>query len=244
VYAYYEKNDKYRANAEYFLQHGILPHVQYYIVLNGKCSVTIPVAPNVTVIQRENVGFDFGAYDSVLCSNDFSAYDFVFFLNTSVCGPYYERGADWTQPFLAMFKEDKDVKLVGTTINVLPQKISHLLPGDDVKRYHPHVQSMMFVVDRESLAFLHTRRAFRVTSTMTFAEIIGNIEVGISYLILKNGWNINCLLAGYRGLDYRKIDLQPNTASERTSGDPYYIGSYYDKTILPTDVIFFKNNRF
>jgi len=248
VYAYFEKNVQYKRNLEYFLEHGVLDAVNYYIIVNGACTVALPARTNLTVFHRENTGFDFGAYGAILAARNFSDYDFVFFLNTSVCGPYFLVAADgavrdWTRPFLDMFEEDASVKLVGTSINVLMQSIPFLLPKDAAKPLHPHVQSMFFAVDREALAFLCGLDFFIAAQHMNFLEVVAQLEVGMSYLILENGWNINCLLPGYRGLDYRTLTHQPNPATGRTGGDPYYPGAYFGKTILPSDVIFYKNTR-
>jgi outer membrane protein assembly factor BamD (BamD/ComL family) len=64
IYAYYEKNEKYKKNFEHFLQHGILPNVDYFIVVNGLCTVVIPKYKNIHVYPRENKGYDFGAYSN------------------------------------------------------------------------------------------------------------------------------------------------------------------------------------
>ena len=249
VYAYYEKNELYKENFQYFIEHGmLLETVDYYVAVNGECTVCLPLTkPNLTVIHRENKGFDFGAYGDVLtsASRDFSGYDFVFFLNTSVRGPFLPEGkeSDWTESFIDIFKEDPSVKLVGTSINVLDSRIPFLLPGDAKKPLHPHVQSMFFVLDREALDFLRREGFFALAKegTMSFLQAIARFEVGMSFLILENGWNISCLLPGYRGLDYRSIASQPNPSSKH--GDPYFKNAYFGKTILPTDVIFYKNNR-
>ena len=70
-------------------------------------------------------------------------------------------------------------------------------------------------------------------------SIIGRIEVGMSYAVLANGWNIDCILSGYRGIDYRAITNNPNPSGE----DPCWPGTYFNTSILPEDVIFFKTNR-
>ena len=41
------------------LKNGILDNVDYYFILNGKCSVNIPEKSNIKVLKRENKGFDF-----------------------------------------------------------------------------------------------------------------------------------------------------------------------------------------
>lgn len=57
----------------------------------------------------------------------------------------------------------------------------------------------------------------------------------MSQIILKNNWNINCILSKYTGYDYRLIKNNFNTTSE----DPYYRDGYFGNTIKPEEVIFF-----
>ena len=62
LYAYYEKNDDYKKNFKFFLENGILEYVDYYFIINGKCSVNIPEKDNIKILNRENIGYDFGAW--------------------------------------------------------------------------------------------------------------------------------------------------------------------------------------
>ena len=87
MYAYYEKDRDYRSNLEYFLKNGILDNVDYYFILNGKCSVNIPEKSNIKVLKRENKGFDFGAWSYALSKID-DEYDYYIFVNSSVKGPF------------------------------------------------------------------------------------------------------------------------------------------------------------
>ena len=82
IYVYYQKDPSYRKNFKYFLRHGILPNVEYFIVVNGKCNVRIPRRHNITVLYRPNRGFDFGAYSYALTKVK-REYDYYFFINTS-----------------------------------------------------------------------------------------------------------------------------------------------------------------
>ena len=162
-------------------------------------------------------------------------------MNTSVRGPYLGcvPSNDWTQPFVELFLENASTALVGTSINVLDGPHPHLLPGDRVKPVHPHVQSMFFAVHQACLRLLLSKRAFRVQPADTMTSIIGRIEIGMSHIVLANGWNIDCLLPGYRGLDYRSVKANPNPSGT----DPYWPGTYFGKRIHREDVVFFKTNR-
>ena len=118
IYAYYEKTDSYKSNLEYFLKNAILDNVDYYIIINGNSTINIPSKFNIIVYKRPNIGFDFGAY-SYAVSKINKIYDYYFFLNTSVCGPYLRNNdKPWTSYFLDLFNKNLKTKLVGTTINI------------------------------------------------------------------------------------------------------------------------------
>jgi hypothetical protein len=82
-YTYYEKDDLYKNNFKFFLENGILNNVDYYIIINGECSVYIPEKNNIVVYKRENKGYDFGAY-SYAIKKLHHKYEYYFFINTSV----------------------------------------------------------------------------------------------------------------------------------------------------------------
>lgn len=230
IYAYYEKDGLYRDNLLYFLNNGMnIRDMDYYLVVNGKC--TVPIPPSIKVLYRENKGYDFGAWSDAIASFPISDYDYVFFINSSVRGPYIP---DWTTPFQKRFKGD--TKLVGTSINIAhPKGIKGTRP------VYPHVQSMFFCLDREALLYLKSQGFFDTYST-TFREAILEKEIGMSLMILDRGWNIDSVLSRYQGIDYRKIDHDINPTS--FNGDPYYRGAYFGGTIAPEEAIFFKIARF
>ena len=45
IYNYYEKDEMYKENLQYFLDHGILDEVDYYFVINGDYTTTFPNKP-------------------------------------------------------------------------------------------------------------------------------------------------------------------------------------------------------
>ena len=87
IYAYYEKDEKYKNNFKYFLKNGYRSDIDYYIVINGECTVEIEKKDNITVLYRENKGYDFGAW-SYGVNQLKQKYDYYIFLNSSVIGPY------------------------------------------------------------------------------------------------------------------------------------------------------------
>jgi hypothetical protein len=247
IYAYYEKDEKYKENFKYFLENGIYEEVDYYIIINGKTTVNIEEKQNVKVFKRENKGYDFGAWSYGLNKIN-KKYDYYTFINTSVKGPYLHNSCiKWYEPFLRLF--NKDVKIVGTTINILPKRDTGFLP-EPLKKYYghdgpySHVQSMFFIIDSEYLNYLNSIDFFneeKINKIKNFYELIGKYEIGLSQHAIIKGWNINSILEPYTNQDYRNIDEK---VFGNYCGDIYYVNRYFGKTIDPYNVIFFKNNRF
>lgn len=235
MYAYYEKNDIYKNNLRIFLEKGYRYDIDYYIIINGTCTVEIPKKDNIVIINKENIGFDFGAWSHCIHKYLTKKYDYYIFLNTSVRGPYIN---NWLEEFLKLF--NKDVKLVGTSINIMPTNIYNYYDYDPP---YTHVQSMFFILNREGFEYLNSLDFFNEEeiNKLNFMELILKKEINLSQLILKNNWNINCSLNKYKNFDYRIIKNNFNTTSY--DGDPYYHGAYFGETIKPEEAIFFKINR-
>jgi hypothetical protein len=224
IYAYYEKNDMYRLDLIYFLSHGYQDDVDYTIVINDKCSVTIPDKTNIHVIYRENVGFDFQGYYAGILSlinrRQIRNTDYYLFLNCTVCGPflpiYVKSQMRWYEPYIHLLTDN--VKLVGSTINLDPC---------------PHVQSYMFLMDYQGIQFLLEKEFFKIYETRE--EVIEHQEIGMSRLFLGNGWNISCLIPEYQGIDYTQTDLGLR------KGDIRHSRALLGRDLLPYEVIFTKS---
>jgi len=249
LYAYYEKNQSYKDNFEFFLNNGLLDNLDYYIIINGKCSITIPKKNNIIVFQRTNIGYDFGAFSySIQRIN--REYDYYFFLNTSVIGPLWKDNynnsiKDWTVPFLKLF--NKDVVLVGTSINILTNNnvgVYNLKKIYGKDGPYSHVQSMFFCINNDYYNYLKKINFFNeseMNNSPKLLYIIAHKEIGLSQIAIKNGWNINSILSKYKDLDYRT--LKENINLSAGSGDSYYEGRYFGDSIDKYEVIFYKNNR-
>jgi hypothetical protein len=252
IYSYYEKNDEYIKNFQFFLNNALYDDIDYLFCINGrKCSIDIPKNNNIILLDRDNNDFDFGAYADALKTININTYDYFFFINTSVRGPFLppneRHSIRWTEPFLQLLTGD--VKLVGTSINILNAIDPEIQKSMSLellleKGYTPpfiHVQSQLFLLNKESLNFLISKQFFNQTNETNFNAFVALREVLMSQLILKNGWNINCILPKYQGLDYRKIKNDINSNS--VNSDPYYPNAYFGQSIRPYDVIFIKTNR-
>ena len=239
MYAYYEKNNQYKENLKFFLDKAILDYIDYYIIINGKCTLDLPNKKNITIIYRKNEGFDFGAWSYCVKKYIYKKYDYYIFINSSVRGPYLSNPNEiWLEKFLKLFS-NKDVKLVGTSINICSYKKSYF-------KYDPpytHVQSMFFILNNEGFNFLLNKQFFddeEKLNKLNINQVILSKEITMSQLILKNNWNINCILPKYKDYDYRLIKKNFNTSGE----DQYLKNTYFGDTIKPEEVIFFKINRF
>lgn len=201
IYSYFEEDLEHKKSLIYFLKNGYLPDLLYIIVINGeKCSVDIPKKNNIIVIFRENIGFDFqGYYTGIMYLKEHNMLDdnhYYLFINCSVRGPfiplYSQSKMRWYQPYIDLMSEK--TKLVGSTITY------HI---------HPHVQSCVFMMDLIGVNLLLSHDFFKVYKTKT--DVITNQEIGMSRLFIENGWNINCLVKEYQGIDYTDPNLLIHT---------------------------------
>ena len=245
IYAYYEKDENSKNALIFFLENGIYDEIDYYFVINGpQCSVDFnPIMNfknNIIVYQRENKGFDFGAWSHALKNMKYKKYDYYAFLNTSVIGPYLHNKHDkWYYHFIKLFREN--VKIVGTTINIYDCKYK-ISPFAD--KSMPHVQSMFFIIDQEYMDHLISINFFdenKINQITNILEIIINYELQISMIALQKGWNINCLLEPFRNQNYLNFKY---IFPDYLKNDKYFPNRYFGKSIEPHQVIFWKYNRF
>jgi len=237
IYAYYEKDDKYRTNMIYFLKFAYFkdPLIDYTFVINGTHTVNFPQESNVKVIQRDNTGFDFQGYYYGLLSLR-KRYKYYIFINSSVRGPYMPPYMSpylkWYDPFLHLLQTDMKVKLVGSTINIQP-------PAEYFKltQFTPHVQSYCFAMDAECLEYLMTTQLFQQEYENKL-DVIIHQEFAMSTLVLQNGWNISCLVPEYQGLNYHD-----KTFPTKLIDDILWTKNSLGRVIHPYEIIFTKTDR-
>jgi hypothetical protein len=124
-----------------------------------------------------------------------------------------------------------DVKLAGATIN------THAWD-----KFNPHVQSYVFVLDYVGLQYLLKCGLFD-REYDTFSDVILHQEIGMSKLILEGGWNINCLVKGYRNIEYRGLNTHFNPSNKLGTDIVYEGDRCFGREIHPYNVIFMKTNR-
>lgn len=228
LYVFCDINDR----VSYFIKNGLFynENIKFLFICNNK-NILIDLPHYVDIIYRENIGFDFGGWSYGLLNNNYyNKFDNFIFINSSVYGPIlpiYFKGL-WTDIFISSLNED--IKLFGCTIN--NGNVFGTI-GD-----YTHVQSFVFCMNKETLEFLIEKNIFTINSYIhNKYELINKNEIGMSQLILKNNWNIGCLMKYYHNIDFRKpLSIKP-------LGDVMYNNSFMGESIHPYEVIFIKGNR-
>ena len=205
-------------------------NIDYIIVINGynySDSIKFPELNNLTIIKRENIGYDFGGHNAALESIK-KSYDFYFFMNSGVIGPiipHYFTSIHWTNIFIK--KINDSVKLVGTTIVCLPEH--------DSGGYGPKIEGFFFMTDKIGLELLKNQKNIFCNHQGKYSAIV-NGEYGLSNCILKNGYSIDCMLPKYQNINWtNKVNYNMNNNIH-----PARKNSFYGYSINPYDVIFHK----
>ena len=229
LYTFFEWN----ARVEYFLEHGTIadPNVDFVIICNHptlKPKNPLPACVK-HYMNRQNIGFDFGAWSDALFqfSDEATLYDYFIFVNASVWGPivppYYEK--HWTELFIQPLRENR-VQLFGCTINTQP---------------NPHVQSYVFAMNIDTLDLLCEEGILSVTQyEPTKRDTIKNRELRMSQVVLANEGNIGCLMSHYRHVDFHNLHTQTHPP---LLGDVAFAKGYYGETLHPYEVLFIKATR-
>lgn len=247
VYHYFEKDQSYIDNFFHFLAFGYSPSQDYLIVVAGDYSIDLPRLDNVRYAYTENKNNDFGGYcHAIKTLIDPAAHDYFIFVNSSVRGPYTAAYSTtcWTDYFLDKLRNDAEVGLVGSTINVLsPQSPDSIGYGRKYGGHAPysHVQTMCYAMPQRVLQHLCAIGFYDVEAELSKTEVIRDYEIRLSQAVLSQGWNIRSLLPEYNDIDYRQAHVNMNPVS--ANGDANCNFGYFGRTPHPFEVIFMKVNR-
>jgi hypothetical protein len=205
--------------------------IDYIIVINGHTtSVELPTLPNLYLIRRDNVGFDYGGHNAAL---EFikllkKEYDYYFFMNSGVIGPiipHYFKEKHWSSIFIEKITDK--VKLVGTTIVCLPHT--------DDGGYGPKVEGFFFMTDKIGLDAMVAQKTIFCDHPTKYSVIV-NGEYGMSNCIFKNGYSVDCMISKYQGVDWTDVsnyNMNNNMHPSRTN-------SFYGTSLNPYELIFHK----
>jgi len=256
--SYYETESS-KLNLQYFLEHGIVPDVDYVVVINGgKCTVEIP--PTITVRRRENTGGDFGAWGAALAFVDLSMYTHFVLLNDTVRGPFIPRYIPASLSWLDLLtsKLDDRTKLVGLTINYFPWDQTwfreqgppsrvlslqrYMAEAPQAREDLKHVQSMCVGTDSVGIRILLDRGIFDISpighkdgsvSNAVRKSFIMKHEIGMSQVILKSGYDITAL------------QITENKSIPTGDIHGWYIPArYFGTNLHPLEVMFVKTERY
>jgi hypothetical protein len=246
------KNWLYLKNFEYFLDHGIGCAWQDTVVV-----VTKPVADHyshrikkiqekclasgskhtVTLLEREDKCYDMETLLVVFEKVDLSPYDYFVYLNCGVVGPKLPLAhaeSPWTYHYTSILSET--VKMSGLSINCAS---------------HPHVQSMLFAVDKVGLKIIMSSECVydcnKANADMDDDDkmnIIRRYEVGMGRAVIGAGYGIASILGTMgpiklaakdldRDLDWCEDIWHPNALRLFGNGE------------VPSweDLVFFKSSR-
>jgi len=219
IYTFHEKN----GNVEYFMKHGLYPdpNIDWMFVINDP-NLQIELPLEAKVINRENVGHDFGAWGVGLTSVEDQEYDRYILINSSVRGPFYPKWCHerrWVESLIALICDD--VHLAGTSIGYWNGQ--------------PHVQSMVLCFDKIALEIGIEFSIFESNpGKMERIDVCMNKEVGFSKAVLDAGYNIGCFLSAFDGWDFRQ---EKDTFQQLIT---YFDQQYFGMTIHPYEVLFAK----
>lgn len=232
VYACHQRTE----TLDLFLQHGVFEHVSVdFVVVCNNPDLNLEVPPYVTVLNRENKGYDFGAWAYGLLTNDrYKKYSSFICINTSCMGPFVPRWSplNWVEIFLSELRDN--VHLVGPTINCIRNA-----------KHSAHVQSYAFAMTRPALDLLIDRKVFSLTTVFpNKIAAVNDGEVRMSREIISNGWNIAALVYYPREIDWTFKDKNPEDYRPfMFLGDVTFPGHFLRETTHPYECIFVKSNR-
>ena len=216
-------------NLKYFIENELKfrDNVFYSIVINGHhVTHKIPDLPNVNVIYRDNIGFDFGGYLASINSVKKYLFDYFFFLNSGVIGPILQnKNEEWYSKFTNRITDK--VKLVGTSIVCLP--------ASDLGGLGPKVEGFFFVLDKVGLQLVIDDGTIFYNHKNKVDAIL-NGEYALTKCILKNGYTVDCMLSKYQNIDWddsKNFYINKNKHPSRKN-------TYFGENINPFEVIFHK----
>ena len=223
---------------KHFLNNAIFAddNIDFIVIVNDKkIKINIPNnINNVTILYRDNIGYDFGGWsDALLTNNIYENYDNFIFVNSSVIGPYVQTHykGKWTDIYIDGIQHN-NVKLFGSTINTLRNP-----------KNKSHVQSYIFSMDKNTLKYLIQCEIFSMTNyAKTFNDAIYQKEVLMSRKIIENNWNIGSLLQCYKDVDFTFANKTPEEYNITILDDvmfPRFKGVLWNDY----DLVFIKGNR-
>jgi hypothetical protein len=169
----------------------------------------IPSRSNVALVQWKTSRSDLDTHlraMHLLGANLTSQFGTVIFSNQGVRGPLIHRdNGEWIGDF-ARALENNNVGMVGPTISC---------------ELSPHVQTHMFAL-RASLipVVLQDMRQKMQTKFNSWQDLISSLEVGLTGVVIKAGYNVSSFMHQSRGQSYFQRCLNYSGPANRFAGNP------------------------
>ena len=229
-------------NVEYFIQHAIFQdkNIDFLVVVNSLDPLPYKLPAYVKVVQRENIGSDFGAWNyGLFLEENYTKYHYYLFANASAVGPFMPNNSvfnKWTDYYVNGLKPT--IKLFGSTISNAD------VNGEIDPSKYAHVQSYIFSMGKNTLKLLTENKIFdpsgNETGTDTLVDTIWKKEIEMSRILIRNGHNIGCLLPYYKNVNFVNQENNNNITFLGDVMAPVYLNQLWK----PEDVIFINGNRF
>jgi len=155
-------------------------------------------------------------------------------VNSTMRGPFLPASSLYRKPTMhwshvLTSKLDEHVAMVSPSINWMHSS--------------PHCQSMVLAFDMRAFRVgMGTNRFMRQDSFKTKHRLIFEHEIALSTEILKVGYNMDCLMLAFQGMDWRDPKAYQHVALDNTDpmgGEAQYFGLPGN----PVEVMFQKTNR-
>lgn len=228
LYVFHIYNDR----VNYFINNCIFQddNIDFIIICNNK-KLNINIPSYVSIMYRNNIGYDFGGWSDALLTNDlYKKYDKFIFANSSIIGPFLKSNDRWTDTYINGLTDN--IKLFGSTINTCNEPLTK-----------SHVQSYIFSLDIITLEYLIKCEIFSISNyARTFEQAIWNKEVLMSRKIIENGQNIGSLMSYYKDVDFTFSNKKPTDYNISFLNDVMYPQF---RNVLWTEyqLVFIKGNR-
>jgi hypothetical protein len=243
-YHYFEADAVYRDNLIFFLS--MAPEsADLFLVAAESTLPDLPDIPRLSVIPTRNLNLDWGGYGQAFSKvTGLEAYDALFFINSSVRGPFLSVHDDksWIRSLTDLLQGD--VHLVGTSINHLPESSRYAARYRQLFDHSgplSHVQTTAYAMTQSAFQHLMSMGFYDVDREYPKEEVIFRYELRLSQEILAKGWNIRGFLQGDQGIDYRQPHEDSNFAA--VGGDPLRPFAFFGRTASPIEALFIKTNR-
>lgn len=245
IYHYFEKDSVYRDNLTYFLSTAIHAQADYYIIISGDCSLTLPHFDNVKYIYTENINNDFGGYATYVRNHFDECHNFYIFVNSSVRGPFTPPylSRSWTEIFTSRLKGN--VHLVGASINILPECSEFKSQYNEMflsECNRSHVQTTSYALTREALNHLIKIDFYKSDEAYKKFDVILAYELRLSNEIVRKGWSFDSILPVYSRFNCQDSEIMfKNTTAKE--GDVLWRSAFFGRSLSPLEVVFVKTNR-